>query len=437
MKRKNCFIRICLCVLCFLLFPISAKAEEEAVYIVKDEQDRDLFTIAVQVQVGDMYIAQDNMQYRLVEVNGFTAKAQALGKVTLPESLPKAQQSLDHSAQHAFAYVSSLSAQRADAEKQRKIGIYCTHSDESYLPEDGTSSKETAGGIYDVAYSFKKALEENGITVTLDETLHHPHDAGAYRRSRRTAMELIRQGQDVMIDIHRDGVEAREYEGEVNGDKTSKVRLLVGRSNPNMDVNKQFALQLKATADAWYPGLIKDIFIGKGNYNQELLPQSILMEFGTHKISKADAILATQYMADVVAASVYGSLQAEPTLPPSSSAPPQSRQNNPLSGKEKRNTGWIFGVLAALGFVALVWFLYQLWTRGGMKGMGKRMQRTTSEVTGGLFGQKHEGSENESSENENMENSGTENESMKNENSGEDHSKAGHSADENSKEPHS
>ena len=72
-------------------------------------------------------------------------------------------------------------------ESKRLIGIYSTHSDESYIPTDGAESKEKDAGIYDVDEALKKALEERGIEVELDTTTHLPHDAGAYRRSRSTA----------------------------------------------------------------------------------------------------------------------------------------------------------------------------------------------------------------------------------------------------------
>jgi stage II sporulation protein P len=65
--------------------------------------------------------------------------------------------------------------------------MYSTHTDESYEPTDGTSSKAKGGGILDVGNALKKNLEGLGIQVLYDETNHMPHDAGAYRRSRQTA----------------------------------------------------------------------------------------------------------------------------------------------------------------------------------------------------------------------------------------------------------
>jgi stage II sporulation protein P len=184
--------------------------------------------------------------------------------------------------------------------------MYSTHSDESYVPTDGASSLWENAGIYDVGNALKENLEKKGITVEYSEKSFLPHDADAYNRSRSTVEDYVKKMPDAIIDIHRDGVDAEEYETEVKGEDTSMVRLFVGRSNQNSAENKAFAQRLKAAADEAYPGLIKDIYIGKGNYNQELYPQAILLEFGTYEIEKEKAISATEYMADVIDEVLFG-----------------------------------------------------------------------------------------------------------------------------------
>ena len=67
------------------------------------------------------------------------------------------------------------------------------------------------------------------------------------------------------------------------------MRLVVGRQNQNMQANYDFAKRLKAYSDEKYPGLVKGIYLAKGNYNQDLSPRSILVEAGTHTISRERA----------------------------------------------------------------------------------------------------------------------------------------------------
>ena len=52
-------------------------------------------------------------------------------------------------------------------DSRKLIAMYVTHSDESYVPSDGTQSVNGQGGIYDVARDFRDALQQQGIDVIL------------------------------------------------------------------------------------------------------------------------------------------------------------------------------------------------------------------------------------------------------------------------------
>ena len=261
----------------FLQTPVCYGENETEVefspYTLRDESGAVLTMHGGQIWPGDEYISGDDKWYRVVSVDDAarTATAEYLGDA-------------GDDALTAFA------VNQGDSRDGKKlIAMYSTHSDESYVPDDGTASKWQNAGIYDVGDSLKAALEKRGINTVYSKETFLPHDADAYTRSRRTAEELLKQGPDALLDIHRDAVPAEQYETEVNGQDISKVRLFVGRTNQNASENKAFARQIKAEADREYPGLIKDIFIGKGNYNQDLSPNSLLLEFGTHEIDKEKA----------------------------------------------------------------------------------------------------------------------------------------------------
>ena len=343
--------------ICLAAGPARAEAadvpEDSAVYSLYDEEGALLTMLGTRVYVDDEYIAGDDRQYRVVSVDdaGRTAVAALSGGET---DVPGART--------AFA---SLVAR---AEKAGRIGMYSTHSDESYVPSDGDSSLRKDAGIYDVGNALKDALEEYGITVEYSEDTFFPHDAGAYRRSRATAEELLKDAPDALFDIHRDAIPAEQYETEIDGEAASKVRLFVGRSNPNAAENKAFARQLKAAADEQYPGLIKDIFIGKGNYNQELFPHALLLEFGTHEIDKDRAITATRYMASVINDVLYG------------------------GGKKgaAKGGGAASGILWIIGLAALAAIVYAFAATGSAGGAWRRLRRGASELTGGAIGDRPE-----------------------------------------------
>src|SRR5690606_37781463 len=118
-----------------------------------------------------------------------------------------------------------------------------------------------------------------------------------------TASEISRNAPATIIDVHRDAIPTVEsYRTQVNGQQMTQVRLVVGRQNQNREANLEYAKRIKAIADEKYPGLIKGIFHARGNYNQDLGPKMILLEFGTHVTGLEEAKRSAELMADVIPA---------------------------------------------------------------------------------------------------------------------------------------
>ena len=378
MKRLTHKTALLLALLLMLLTP-AALADDGEGCVTVTVDGAALFTLAGEVSEGDEYISADNTLYRIESVSGGAATAVRIGQ----EDMPDVSWLDAGDAQAVFAAsvpAASSGTDSASGGGQKLIAMYVTHSDESYIPSDGTQSIEGQGGIYDVARQFRDALQAQGIDVILDESTHLPHDSGAYRRSRQTAERLLENRPDAIIDIHRDGIpDQSEYTLTVNGENASRVRLLVGRSNQNSAVNREFAKQLKAVADKKYPGLVKDIFIGKGNYNQDLSPNAILLEFGTHTISKERVLESTGLMANVVSTALYGE-QTGSAQSRESAAKAEKAKNKSASG----SVVWMIVIV----IVAVLIFAFV--QTGGGKGMKTKLGHGVSEITGGLMGKKPE-----------------------------------------------
>ena len=356
MKKTACYGIL----LVLLLLPFTAKAvsqNENEVYNLLNENGEEITLYGGTPEVEDEYISGDNGHYQVIKVNSQekTAILKRLGEYDMPK--------VDWEDQDSTLPVMAM---------KKAVALYCTHSDESYEPGDGSSSKEQRGGIYDVAEKLKAALEKKGVAVYYSDENHYPHDAGAYRRSRSTAASLAKEGVDAIFDIHRDGIpDASQYESQVAGDDVTKVRLLVGRSNQNASANKQFAARLKAVADKVYPGLIKDIYIGKGTYNQDLMSQAVLLEFGTHKSEKNEVLASTAYMADVINRTLYGGVTG---------AAKETEKKEDAAGW--KSALWVLGLFAA-GIL-----VYSLISTGSLSGAGTKLKRQFQEMTGGITGKK-------------------------------------------------
>lgn len=370
--KKLCLIPL------VLLLSMPAMAEDMTLWTLIDQDGRIVTQICYEPSEGDEYIAGDNMQYKVLSVADGKAYVESDGKVDLPST-----EWLD---MDSVLPVLAMS---------KRIGVYCTHSDESYEPSDGYYSTIERGSIYEVAQRFADALSDKGIEAIVADNLHHPHDAGAYRRSRQTAIQLLKEAMpDCLIDIHRDGIpDPESYAVTIGGEPVSKIRLLVGRGNQNAEVNKEFALTIKAVADRVYPGLIKDIYMGKGAFNQDLLPRSILLECGTYTLEKERVFASMPLMANVLNRTLYGGvtgsvgrITSDVQAGPKETAPVVQGLPDPPAADNDKGVGSGFGflgILIGVGVVGIAVMSAGSWKRG----MGKAA-RNISEMTGGLIGRK-------------------------------------------------
>ncbi|NLC43119.1 MAG: hypothetical protein GX783_02420 [Clostridiales bacterium] len=293
-------------------------------FTLMDENKKELTVMAREISVGDEYISGDNKHYIVTKVD--SKKREAYTRLEGEISLPTV--SLND-------YIEV--AQQQDG----SILLYCTHNSESYVPSDGEESTEGDGGINEVAQSFADNLEKKGIRAVFSKEVHDPHDAGAYRRSRQTAIRLIKENMPVqaVFDIHRDAVPKDHYVTKVDGENMSAIRIVLGRRNQNRDANEELAKKLKSVADKTFPGLIKDIFIGKGGYNQELSPRSLLFEMGTHETTKEAAQKSSAYMAEVVSKAMYGGKVEEHSQETGEETKDKDNKNDKNAKNNRNNKG--------------------------------------------------------------------------------------------------
>lgn len=261
---------------------------------VRDSEGNIIFQTGEPVHVEDEYINENNQHYIVTKVSGSEGIAEI--KTQVPQAPGP-----DSKGDTIFSnniYEKSLPA--VAKPQNIHVVIYHTHSDESYIPTSGTASEPGKGDVLDIGKALQSALQKEGISVTHSDKLHDPHDINAYHRSRRTAAQLIKEQPDAVFDIHRDSAPAQAYQTSINGVDSARIMIVIGRSNPNMQTNLQYAKRIKAAADELYPGLMRGIFMGKGDYNQDLYPTSILFECGTDRLSKEDAIIAVHSLSDAI-----------------------------------------------------------------------------------------------------------------------------------------
>ncbi|TEB11801.1 stage II sporulation protein P [Pelotomaculum propionicicum] len=325
-----------------------------------DEQGNTLSIMARTTYVGDELYTSEGNSYRVYKVDGDRAEARFLGVDP---------QIVAYSELYARQEV-PVSTNLAE-QKKGNIAIYHSHTDESYVPSDGSEAIPFKGGIYQVGKAMVDRLQGKNMTVNYDQTAHDPHDNNAYVRSRRTASNLMKTNPAAIFDVHRDGVpDPSYYRSNIEGKNVAKVRLVVGRENPKMDANMDFAKRMMAAANEMHAKVVKEIFVGKGDYNQDLSSTALLIEAGTHTNSKEEAERGVSLFTDAVP-TVLGISGA-----PAGAAPTAAKPVKTTGGGGWKAVGWILGITLVLGLG------YLLITSGSTANMKKNMSNFGREVTG-------------------------------------------------------
>lgn len=253
-----------------------------------------LLQTGLPVQVNDEYIHEDNKHYVVTSIKGREVRA------VLKDSSQSPGGAVIQSDMTTFpGFTKAIPAQ---ADNQPHVVIYHTHTDESYWPTSRTDSKPGKGDVYEVGAALTDTLQKHGFSVSHSYNAHDPHDINAYNRSRRTAVQLIKENPDAIFDIHRDAAPASSYQTSINGIPTARVMIVIGRSNPNMAANLEYARKVKEVSDRLHPGLMRGIFMGRGDYNQDLSPRALLFEVGTNGNYQLSAERAVRALGDVLIA---------------------------------------------------------------------------------------------------------------------------------------
>ncbi len=191
------------------------------------------------------------------------------------------------------------------------ILIYHTHTTEGYelldkgfySDEYNSRTKDVTKTVVRVGDEIEKELKKAGYGVIHDKKIYDETYNGAYSRSYVTVQKVLKENPSVIItlDVHRDAIHYDDGTkckptAVINGKKAAQVMIISGCEEngitdfPNWKQNLVFAAALQNKVEENYSGLMRPIFFCDRQYNMEVTPCSLLLEFGTDANTLDEAV---------------------------------------------------------------------------------------------------------------------------------------------------
>lgn len=203
-------------------------------------------------------------------------------------------------------------------ESKPQILIFHTHSQEGFVDTVDGDTSTTIVGVGDYLTSLLK--EKYGYNVIHDTSVYDYVDgkldrSKAYTYAEEGIEKILDENPsiEVVIDLHRDGVaETTHLITEVDGKAMSKIMFFNGLSyskvngdigylsNPYRDDNLSMSLQMQLLGEAYYPGLLRNIYVNAYRYCLHERGKSMLIEAGAQTNTVQEVKNAMEPLADML-----------------------------------------------------------------------------------------------------------------------------------------
>ncbi|MDO5382033.1 MAG: stage II sporulation protein P [Eubacteriales bacterium] len=199
-----------------------------------------------------------------------------------------------------------------------QILIFHTHSQEAFVDSVDGDASTTIVGVGDYLASLLE--EKYGYKVIHDTSVYDYVDgkldrSKAYTYAEEGVEKILNENPsiEVVIDLHRDGVaETTHLITEVDGKTMSKLMFFNGLSyskvngdigylrNPYRDDNLSMSLQMQLLGEAYYPGLLRNIYVNAYRYCLHKRGKSMLIEAGAQTNTVQEVKNAMEPLADML-----------------------------------------------------------------------------------------------------------------------------------------
>ena len=198
--------------------------------------------------------------------------------------------------------------------------ILHTHTTESYTKQDENYKETSSWRTLDENYNMlaigqlvENILEENGISVIREETLHdYPSYSGSYIRARQSIRETLKAHDSIplVLDLHRDAagddIHQMRTHAEVEGNPSAQLMIVIGTNHDAYEENLALGLKLHVQLEQLFPGIMRPLQLRAQRFNQDLSPGALLIEVGAAGNSHQEARTAAEALAKAIVALARG-----------------------------------------------------------------------------------------------------------------------------------
>ncbi|NOU74697.1 hypothetical protein GC098_25475 [Paenibacillus sp. LMG 31458] len=230
------------------------------------------------------------------------------------------KQGILNSVDAGYKLFSSLTVEKPEIQKpllqNPEVFIYHSHSKESFLP-DMLKTPRTVISPNQEAYSkdvnitlvgthLATKLNELGVRTLADNTDYEEKEkqnfqySRSYDYSKETVSKTLQQnpGIRMIFDIHRDSVHRSQSTVKWNNLDVASIKFIAIPSE-----NIKLAIKVNNKFDELYPGVSEGVVTStesKQSYNQEMHPNSILVEIGGQENSLEEVYRTTDMLAGII-----------------------------------------------------------------------------------------------------------------------------------------
>lgn len=203
--------------------------------------------------------------------------------------------------------------------------ILHTHATEAfsgggYSPTSAYHTLDTQQNMVSIGAHLADLLHAGGIQVLQDAALHDtPSYNASYNNSRESIQKYLQEYPSIrlVLDLHRDSIEdaaGNQVAQTVFSQGTALAPLMFvvgtdegGLTHPQWQENLSLALKLQTQLESLCPGICRNINLRTQRFNQDLSPGALLIEVGASGNTHAQALLATEMLAESILSLAHGS----------------------------------------------------------------------------------------------------------------------------------